>query len=285
MRRSRVGLVEAHDLERQGDVAGRWSARDRAPAPGRHSHRRAFSRASSGVMPLTVMVPPVGRSRSAMTRSNVVLPQPDGPMNETNSPRSTVEVDVGERIDRAVVGLEGERQMSLADDRRPSWPRRRRPVAPRHAQVRHRPRSRGSRRDGPRQPSAAERASRRRSGRRMRPALRRGMLQHRSTVKTAIGGRREASKSQPARREVSCRRVEDACVAGDLADGQTVAAGASPKIAVEREDRRADASGDRREPNPREVPAMRPITPPSPECRCARPGAARSAPSTSTAPG
>ena len=33
--------------------------------------------------------PPVGRSRSAMTRSSVVLPQPDGPMNETNSPRFT----------------------------------------------------------------------------------------------------------------------------------------------------------------------------------------------------
>ena len=33
-----------------------------------------------------------------MTRSSVVLPQPDGPMSETNSPRSTVEVDVGQRL-------------------------------------------------------------------------------------------------------------------------------------------------------------------------------------------
>src|SRR5580704_8735216 len=32
------------------------------------------------------MVPAVGRSRSAMTRSSVVLPQPDGPMKETKSP-------------------------------------------------------------------------------------------------------------------------------------------------------------------------------------------------------
>jgi hypothetical protein len=32
------------------------------------------------------MVPPVGLSRSAITRRKVVLPQPDGPMKETNSP-------------------------------------------------------------------------------------------------------------------------------------------------------------------------------------------------------
>src|SRR5665213_475433 len=37
-------------------------------------------------MPLTCIVPAVGCSRSAITRKNVVLPQPDGPMNETNSP-------------------------------------------------------------------------------------------------------------------------------------------------------------------------------------------------------
>src|SRR5688572_19481274 len=37
-------------------------------------------------MPLTLIVPDVGCSRSAMTRRNVVLPQPEGPMKETNSP-------------------------------------------------------------------------------------------------------------------------------------------------------------------------------------------------------
>jgi hypothetical protein len=46
-------------------------------------------------MPLTEIVPDVGFSKSAMTRSKVVLPQPDGPMKETNSPlpmvRSTLE--------------------------------------------------------------------------------------------------------------------------------------------------------------------------------------------------
>src|SRR4051794_19923338 len=35
------------------------------------------------------MAPSVGCARSAMTRSSVVLPQPDGPMKETNSPRLT----------------------------------------------------------------------------------------------------------------------------------------------------------------------------------------------------
>ena len=64
----------------------------------------------SGVMPLTRIVPPVGCSRSAMTRSSVVLPQPDGPISETNSPRLDGEVDIGERLDRAVAGVEGERQ-------------------------------------------------------------------------------------------------------------------------------------------------------------------------------
>src|SRR5580692_5300827 len=40
-------------------------------------------------MPLTRMAPLVGASRSAIARSSVVLPQPDGPIKETNSPRST----------------------------------------------------------------------------------------------------------------------------------------------------------------------------------------------------
>src|ERR1700681_1781504 len=33
------------------------------------------------------MLPPLGVSRSAMMRISVVLPQPEGPMSETNSPR------------------------------------------------------------------------------------------------------------------------------------------------------------------------------------------------------
>src|SRR5437868_8481112 len=41
-------------------------------------------------MPLTVIVPALDFSRSAMTRRSVVLPQPDGPISETKSPSSTV---------------------------------------------------------------------------------------------------------------------------------------------------------------------------------------------------
>src|SRR5208282_6369940 len=41
-------------------------------------------------MPLTRIAPLVGLSRSATARKSVVLPQPDGPMNETNSPRATL---------------------------------------------------------------------------------------------------------------------------------------------------------------------------------------------------
>ena len=67
-------------------------------------------------MPLTVIVPAVGCSRSAMTRRSVVLPQPDGPMNETNSPLGHGEIDVGERLDGAVIGFEGQRQPVGRDD-------------------------------------------------------------------------------------------------------------------------------------------------------------------------
>src|SRR5262245_46622981 len=39
--------------------------------------------------PLTRIVPLVGNSKPAIIRKVVVLPQPEGPRNETNSPRST----------------------------------------------------------------------------------------------------------------------------------------------------------------------------------------------------
>src|ERR1700749_4976410 len=39
--------------------------------------------------PLTRTLPSLGCSRSAMMRRRVVLPQPEGPMNETNSPGAT----------------------------------------------------------------------------------------------------------------------------------------------------------------------------------------------------
>src|SRR5579871_4840324 len=46
-------------------------------------------RASCGLIPLTRISPAVGASRSATALSSVVLPHPEGPMKETNSPRPT----------------------------------------------------------------------------------------------------------------------------------------------------------------------------------------------------
>src|SRR3954454_11526145 len=43
-------------------------------------------RACRAGFPLTVTVPDVGWIRSPITRSSVDLPQPDGPISETNSP-------------------------------------------------------------------------------------------------------------------------------------------------------------------------------------------------------
>src|ERR1700761_6174577 len=40
-------------------------------------------------MPLTSSEPELGCCRSAITRSIVVLPQPEGPMKDTNSPSAT----------------------------------------------------------------------------------------------------------------------------------------------------------------------------------------------------
>src|ERR1700716_1518118 len=43
-------------------------------------------RASRGDLPLTRMVPVVGTRRWPGSRNSVLLPQPDGPMSETNAP-------------------------------------------------------------------------------------------------------------------------------------------------------------------------------------------------------
>ncbi len=49
-----------------------------------------ISRAFSGVMPFTCTVPSLTGLRPETSFSSVDLPQPDGPRNVTNSPRSTV---------------------------------------------------------------------------------------------------------------------------------------------------------------------------------------------------
>ena len=47
------------------------------------------------------MRPDVWMSRPAIARSSVVLPQPDGPRKQTNSPRIDLERDVLQRGERA----------------------------------------------------------------------------------------------------------------------------------------------------------------------------------------
>ena len=51
-----------------------------------------FSRVTS--LPPMTMLPAVGSSKPATMRSTVVLPQPDGPRKETNSPGADVEVEI-----------------------------------------------------------------------------------------------------------------------------------------------------------------------------------------------
>ena len=55
-------------------------------------------------MPLTRTAPAVACSRSAMTRSSVVLPQPDGPISEMNSPSGMLQADLVECDDAVLSG-------------------------------------------------------------------------------------------------------------------------------------------------------------------------------------
>ena len=48
------------------------------------------------VRPLSAMVPRVGAMKPAIMRSMVVLPQPDGPSSDTNSPAGDVEGEIAE---------------------------------------------------------------------------------------------------------------------------------------------------------------------------------------------
>ena len=81
-------------------------------------------RACRAGLPLTVTVPAVGSIRSPITRSSVDLPQPDGPISETNSPGRDLQVDVLERGD--IAPRERLRDALDRDDRRRSLRRLRR---------------------------------------------------------------------------------------------------------------------------------------------------------------
>ena len=53
--------------------------------------------------PRSTIRPPVGSSKPPIIRSVVVLPQPDGPRSEKNSPAADVEGDAVDRSDVAEV--------------------------------------------------------------------------------------------------------------------------------------------------------------------------------------
>ena len=74
-----------------------------------------FSRVMS--LPPMTMLPEVGSSKPATMRSTVVLPQPDGPRKETNSPALDVEVEI---LDDGVVG-EGLADAFDAEERARPW--------------------------------------------------------------------------------------------------------------------------------------------------------------------
>ena len=57
-------------------------------------------------LPSTTIAPPSGRSKPATRRSAVVLPQPDGPSSERNSPFAECDLDAVERPDGAEVALQ-----------------------------------------------------------------------------------------------------------------------------------------------------------------------------------
>ena len=73
-------------------AGGRWPppcASRRARAPGRRCRSPGRGARPPGDFPFTVTVPADGATRSPTIRRSVDFPQPDGPISETNSPRST----------------------------------------------------------------------------------------------------------------------------------------------------------------------------------------------------
>ena len=53
------------------------------------------------IRPSTAIVPSVGSTKPASMRKVVVLPQPDGPSSERNSPSPDLEVDAVDRLEAA----------------------------------------------------------------------------------------------------------------------------------------------------------------------------------------
>ena len=85
-----LGLVPALQLERQLDVLGDACASRTGRPAGTPCRSPGRGGPGAAGLPLTMTSPVVGSMRLAMSRSSVDLPQPDGPISDTNSPGATV---------------------------------------------------------------------------------------------------------------------------------------------------------------------------------------------------
>ena len=117
VRAARSAAAVAHDLERQPDVA--------ADRPPREEPRRLEDVAVGPLLPRLGRAHAVDgdRRRPSASRGrrrragSVVLPQPEGPMKLTKSPRPTARFTSFSACDRPVAGLEGEPEPLRLDDR------------------------------------------------------------------------------------------------------------------------------------------------------------------------
>ena len=90
-----LGLRHAGDLQAEADVLRHRQVRETAHRPGTPCRCCAgWASAASRPCRRRGCAPDVGSSKPATMRSTVVLPQPDGPRKETNSPGVDVEVEV-----------------------------------------------------------------------------------------------------------------------------------------------------------------------------------------------
>ena len=96
-RRATSALRHPRVLEPVGDVLGRRSGSGRARRTGTRCRNRAWSAAAPRCRgPSCSIRPVVWMSSPAIARSSVVLPHPDGPRKQTNSPSYDLERDVVE---------------------------------------------------------------------------------------------------------------------------------------------------------------------------------------------
>ena len=102
-----VGLVACRGSSGRTRRSGAPSCSGRASTPGRPCPCRACSGETLVTsLPSTTIRPSSGRSKPATSRSAVVLPQPDGPSSERNSPSPSCDLDPVERLHGAEVAVQ-----------------------------------------------------------------------------------------------------------------------------------------------------------------------------------